>query len=377
MKPHVRGNDILEMARGFQAASVVIAGAELDVFTILRSQPLSAAKVAGRIQGDLRATVVLLDALAALRLLEKDSGRVPVYRVSPAGVGVLTETGSQSRLGMVRHLGNCLRNWAQLARVVRCGRPSVRRPSVRGVRGDLTSFIRAMHEVSVPMARPLIRSLGPLKFTHLLDVGGASGTWTIPFLQLNPEARATVFDQPEVIPMARRLMTEAGLTGRVRFVAGSYHRDRLPSGADLAWVSAIVHQNSRAQNRAMFARIHSALMPGGKILIRDIVMDPSRTRPAGGALFAVNMLVATPGGGTFTFGELREDLSTVGFGKVRYLHRGEGMDSVLCAVKPVSVRLRRIRRAGARPLAGRAARRGDKERETPGVQRTIVRRSRP
>jgi hypothetical protein len=62
-------------------------------------------------------------------------------------------------------------------------------------------------------------------------------------------------------------------------------------------------------------------------------MDPSRTRPAGGALFAVNMLVATPRGGTFTFDELHEDLSSAGFVKVKYLRRGEWMDSVVCATK--------------------------------------------
>jgi len=102
----------------------------------------------------------------------------------------------------------------------------------------------------------------------------------------------------------------------------------------MAWVSAIVHMNSRAQNQAMFKKVSAALVPGGRILIRDIVMDRSRTSPVGGALFAVNMLVATPGGGTFTFDELREDLSAAGFVGVKYLRRGEGMDSVVCATKP-------------------------------------------
>jgi hypothetical protein len=130
------------------------------------------------------------------------------------------------------------------------------------------------------------------------------------------------------------MMKKVGLASRVRLVPGSYDSDALPTGADLAWVSAIVHQNSRAQNRAMFAKVYAALAPGGRILIRDIVMDPSRTHPAGGALFAVNMLVATSGGGTFTFDELHEDLSSAGLVKVKYLRRGEWMDSVVCATKP-------------------------------------------
>ena len=89
--------------------------------------------------------------------------------------------------------------------------------------------------------------------------------------------------------------------------------DALPPGADLAWVSAIVHQNTRAQNRALFTAVFEALTPGGRIAIRDILMEEDRTRPVAGALFAVNMLVATQGGGTFTLAELREDLVAAGF----------------------------------------------------------------
>ncbi|MFA7173985.1 MAG: methyltransferase [Kiritimatiellia bacterium] len=325
---------IMEMVRGFQPAAVVIAAAELDLFTTLHAQPMEAAQLARRIKGDLRATTILLDALAALGLLTKSAGAKPLYRVTRSAAKSLTETGSQSMLGMVRHLGNCYRSWGDLAHTVKNGTPAERQPSIRGAAGDLASFIQAMHDVSDPMAMPLIKSLEAFDFNHLLDLGGASGSWTIPFLQFNPEASATIFDQPTVIPMARRLMKKAGLAGRVRLVAGDFYTDPLPTGADLAWVSAIVHQNSRAQNQTMFTKVLEALVPGGRILIRDIVMDRTRTKPVGGALFAVNMLSATPAGGTFTFSELREDLAAVGFKKTRLLRRGEWMDSVVCATRP-------------------------------------------
>jgi hypothetical protein len=103
---------------------------------------------------------------------------------------------------------------------------------------------------------------------------------------------------------------------------------------DLAWVSAIVHQNSRAQNRALFAKVFRALVPGGRIAIRDVLMAASRTKPVAGALFAVNMLVATEGGGTFTFDELREDLKTVGFARPTVLRRDVAMNSIVVAQKP-------------------------------------------
>jgi hypothetical protein len=84
----------------------------------------------------------------------------------------------------------------------------------------------------------------------------------------------------------------------------------------------------------MFGKVFAALVPGGRILIRDIVMDEDRTSPPMGAFFAVNMLVGTPGGGTFTFSQLRDDLAAVGFVGATLLRRGEAMDSVVCATKP-------------------------------------------
>lgn len=333
MKKKLNKETILEMARGFQPSCVIIAAAELDVFTILHARPMNAVQLAARIKGDLRAVIILLDALVALGFLTKSTDTEPVYRVPKAVAEVLTADGAQSMLGMVRHLGNCQRAWGQLASVVLRGKPAIRRPSVLGADGDLASFIQAMHEVSDPVATPLVASLGKLTFTHLLDLGGASGTWTIPFLQLNPDACATIMDRPDVIPMAKRRMRQAGLTRRVRLFPGDFMKNALPKGADLAWVSAIVHQNSREQNRKLFAKVFAALEPGGQILIRDVFVDASRTRPASGALFAVNMLVNTPGGGTFTFGEMRDDLTSVGFSKVKVLRRGQAMDSVICASK--------------------------------------------
>jgi O-methyltransferase domain/Dimerisation domain len=325
-------DELMALVRGFHPACVIIAAAELDVFTILRDQSMDALGLAGRIKSDPRATATLLDALAAMGLLSKREG---AFAVSADVAALLAEDGDRCMLGMVRHMGNCLRRWGQLAKVVMTGRPVEGEVSVRGAAGDVASFIRAMHEISDPVSPRLIESLGPLTFSHLLDLGGGSGTWTIPFLRRYPKAKATIFDLPEVIPMATALMKRAGLADCVRLVPGSFYADELPTGADLAWVSAIVHQNSREQNRAMFGKLFAALAPGGRILIRDIVMDESRTSPPMGAFFAVNMLVATPGGGTFTFSELRADLEAQGFIDARILRRGEEMDSVICATKPV------------------------------------------
>lgn len=319
---------VLVLARRFREACVLAAAVDLEVFDVIGRSQLTAPEVARKARADSRAMAVLLDALAALELLRKRGAR---YAVPADVAAVLTASGASSVLAMCQHQSNCLRRWAELGRVVRTGRPATRGASIRGVRKDAAAFIGGMHELNVRLAPRLVAALPPLPFSHLLDVGGASGTWTIEFLKLNPSATATIFDLPHVIPMARRRLAALGLTGRVRLAAGDFERDPLPAGADLAWVSAIIHQNSRAQNRALFRKVRRALTPDGRIAVRDVVMEEGRTRPVSGALFAVNMLVGTRGGGTFTFGELKEDLRRAGFRGVQLVRRGEGNESVVVA----------------------------------------------
>jgi hypothetical protein len=296
----------------------------------MAGRPFSAADAATTLHCDLRGITVLLDALAALQLIDKQGER---YTVPPAVADLLTHGKPGSQLAMVQHQANCLRRWSNLARIVKTGQVVPRTPSIRGEAADWASFIEAMDNISGPLAPRLVADLQPLAFSHLLDVGGGSGTWTIAFLRANSAARATIFDLPHVIPQARDRIAAAGLADRVTLSPGDFYTDPLPHGADLAWVSAIVHQNSRQQNRDLFTRVFAALASGGQILIRDFIMDSSRTKPVGGALFAVNMLAGTQGGGTFTFDELRDDLASAGFTDAKLLRRDDTMHSVLAARK--------------------------------------------
>lgn len=319
---------VLELGRGYQGAAVLGAGAELELFTPLAKGPGTAKELAVQLGCDVRGLTILLDALVALRLLSKSAER---YSLAPGVEELLTPGSSRTVLAMAQHQANCLRRWAQLARVVKSGAVAERIPSVRGESGDAESFIGAMHNISWPVAATVVKAVQPLKFKHLLDIGGASGTWTMAFLEACPGARATLFDLPHVIRMAEWRLAEAGFRDRVTLAPGDFGTDTLPGGADLAWVSAIIHQNSRQQNRELFRKVFRALVPGGRIAIRDIIMDATHTKPAPGALFAVNMLTATEGGGTFTFEEVKQDLEAVGFKSVELAQRDEGMHSVVVA----------------------------------------------
>ena len=54
---------ILSLARNFMECRILLSGAELDLFTLLAQQPLSAQEAANRIHADLRSITILMDAL--------------------------------------------------------------------------------------------------------------------------------------------------------------------------------------------------------------------------------------------------------------------------------------------------------------------------
>jgi SAM-dependent methyltransferase len=320
---------LLELARAYQPASILLAAAELDLFGALEKEPLNAEGLATELGADPRATRILADALTALGLLDKSD---TLYSPASGVAETLTADGSRSVLPMLWHQANCMRSWVQLAATAKTGRPAGDHESIRGAEADRAAFIEAMEVASRHAAEDLIAALAPLSFQHLLDVGGGPATWTRAFLRLVPEARATLYDLPEVIPLSRAHIAAAGLGDRVEFVAGDFYNDAaLPAGADLVWISAIVHQNSREQNRSLFSKVHAALVPGGELMIRDMVMNDLHTSPRAGALFAVNMLVRTESGGTYSFAELREDLEIGGFGEPTLVHGARDMDCVVRA----------------------------------------------
>ncbi len=322
--------EVLDFSRTYQPACVLTAAAALDVFTRLHAKPMTAGALAGELATDSRATTILLDALVALQFLSKQSEE---YSVPEDVAEQLSEQSADNVLPMVRHIGNCLSRWAQLPKVIKTGKCAETGPSIRGAEADREAFIGGMNIISRPIAAGVIDKIQPVRFRHMLDVGGGPGTWSIAFLRAAPQARVTLFDLPEVIPIAERQFAKAGLTDRVTFVDGDYYTDALPEGADLIWLGAICHQNSRQQNRDLFSKVHTALADGGVAIIRDVVMDPSHTSPAGGALFAINMLVGTEAGGTYTFDEYSEDLCAAGFTDVELLHRDEFMSSLIQASK--------------------------------------------
>jgi len=306
-------------------ARIVLTAAELDLFSLLAHRPLTVDEVVAATNSARRGMTILLDALCALAYLVKQDSR---YQTESSASPLLVRDSAQSMLPMVLHMGTLWQTWSKLTDIVQ-GKTAAGRGGPKALHKDhIKAFIGAMHTVASKMAPAVVAAVNPAGIREMIDVGGGSGSYTLAFLQASPEIRATLFDLPEVIDIAKERIEAEGMIERVTLLPGNFYSDSLPSGYDFAFLSAIIHQNSLEQNKVLYSKIYQALKPGGRIVVRDHVMSPDRTQPLDGALFAVNMLVGTSGGSTYTFDEIAAGLSSAGFSSIRQL-QSKGMFSLV------------------------------------------------
>jgi SAM-dependent methyltransferase len=258
----------------FWPSRVILTAAELDVFTHLDGGPLTGLDLAHRIGSDPRATDRLLNALVAIGLLEK---RENLFALSEDGT-FLSSRHPATMLPVLLHFNDLWESWSQLTTVVREGRPAKR--TGRGMDdGSRKAFIGAMDSAGRELSLKIADAFDAARFRRLLDIGGGSGTFTVAFLRKNTQMTGVLFDLPPVIALAREKLKAEGLMDRVVLMPGDYNRDALPPGCDLALLSAVIHSNSLSENLDLFTKIHKVLEPGGVLLIRDFIMDPTRTIP--------------------------------------------------------------------------------------------------
>jgi len=300
--------EMIELSRAFQKSRIFLTAYELDVFTVLGDEEKSSKEISAAINADHRGTDRLLNALCALKILQKSGDK---YKNFPVAAEFLVKGKSDYQAGLMHtvHLWN---SWNTLTDAVRNG-GLVRQKPIEG-RDDawFVGFIAAMHGRAYKEAPELVSKLDLSRVSRVLDVGGGSGAFSIAFVRASESIRATVFDLPNVVSLTQGYIDKEGLGHRIDTVAGDYNKDKLPQGYDLIFLSAIIHSNSHKQNQALFTKISNALNSGGKIIVSDFIMNDNRTSPALGAIFALNMLVNTPGGDTFTESEVKSWMKAAG-----------------------------------------------------------------
>lgn len=299
---------IRELAVAFQASRIVLTAFELGVFTAIAQGAHTSREVAAAVGGDPRAVDRLLNALAALDLLHKFDDR---FQNTPA-TGRFLVRGTPEYMAGLQHTVHLWESWSGLTRTVREGAPQAREAVNDRGGAWLEAFIGAMHTRAQVQA-PIIAHLVDLdRVSNVLDVGGGSAAFSMAFARKALALRAVVFDLPNVLPLTRSYVEAAGLADRITTLPGDYTRDPLPAGFDLVFLSAIVHSQSPGENQALLQSAARAAKPGGRVAVLDWVMSADRTHPVSGAIFALNMLVATEGGDTYTEQEMRGWFETAG-----------------------------------------------------------------
>jgi cyclopropane fatty-acyl-phospholipid synthase-like methyltransferase len=164
---------------------------------------------------------------------------------------------------------------------------------------------------------------------ELLDVGSGPATYPIALCRRFSKLRATIFDLPATLNITERFVRGAGMTERIKLIAGDYRDDPVPGRYDAIFLSNIIHGEDPQKNAALIAKLAANLNPNGRIVIKDHILDESRAVPPVGAIFSLLMLLTTDGGRCYSFGEIKSWLEGAGLSQVQQINPPPPLNSSL------------------------------------------------
>ncbi len=314
--PQVTLQPILQATWAFALTDILSTALDLDLFTLIHRGQDNVEALARATSSSERGLRILLNALVANGFLEKHPGS---YKVNDVTAQFLSKDGPRYVGGLVLHSRLTQQNWAQLTEAVRTGRPALAIESADDRGEFFAQLVPSLYNLNVDAAELAARELGkagPVR--RALDIGAGSGVWGLAFLRQYPAARLTIADWPIVIEkQTRRFAEREQVSDRVDYLPGDFHDvDFGEAQFDVVTIGHICHSEGTRLTRELFERVHRALRPGGRILIAEFLADEGRHENALALLFAVNMLVNTEHGDTFTYNELRQWLEQAGFKQV-------------------------------------------------------------
>lgn len=317
---HARGNKtflqrLQQISRGYWESSILFTGVKSGVFNILSSGFKSAGKISKTLKTDKRATEILLNALTALGFVIKRGNQ---YGNHPFTSRYLVEGKPAYRGNSLLHSLDMWNTWGMLSEVLYSGIPAT--DLVKKLDADrerVEHFICAMDEHAQEPSEKIARLVRPKSIKKFLDVGGGPGTYCLALLKRNPEISATIVDLSLPLQIAKRLARERGLTRSLQFIEGDFLQVDFGNGYDLILMSHILHSNSLEDCKLLIHKGYHALQKGGRLLIHDFILNEDKVSPSSAAIFAVNMLVNTQKGRTYTAGEITSWMEGANFKDIR------------------------------------------------------------
>jgi SAM-dependent methyltransferase len=326
---------ILSFTFGFAPPIIINAAVETHLFDALSGGPLALDAICGKTGCAPRGMRMLLNALVGLELLTRDEeGR---YALTPAAAEFLVSGKPMFHGGMFRHVAvQLIPIWLELASAVRTGRPV----QPQGPPDEEAAFFEQFVEALFPLGYPATQVLADhLRLDELqrplsvLDLAAGSGVWGIGLARRSDQVRVTAVDYPQVLGVTRRMADRFGLSDRFRFVGGDVMEADLGRGHDIATLGMLLHSIGPRRSARLMHRVFAALEPGGTIVITEWLVDDQRTGPLPSLIFALNMLVNTEEGDTFSFSEISRWLLDAGFVDPRTLD-APGPSPIILATRP-------------------------------------------
>ena len=330
-------DQILRVGLGFWASKVLLSAVELELFTELAKHPSDLETLQGRLRLHSRSAQDFLDALVALKFLERREGR---YYNTPA-TDLFLDKRKPSYIGGILEMANnrLYPFWSHLTTALRTGLPQneVREgnpnpfEAIYAEPARLKEFLKAMTGVSRGANLAIARRFPWSKYRTAVDVGTAQGDLITQVALANPHLEGTGFDLPEVGPIFEEYVEKNGLTGRVKFVPGSFMEHPLPK-ADVIMMGHILHDWSLDIKQLLVRKAYEALPPGGAYIVYESIIDDDRSENAFGLLMSLNMLVETSQGFDYTGADCSGWMKQAGFHETRVEHL-VGPDSMVIGMK--------------------------------------------
>jgi SAM-dependent methyltransferase len=327
---------IMQFTFGFAPPLIIEAAIRHRVFDVLDRGANTIEELCAETQTSLRGLRALLNALVGLKLLAKDDeGR---YALTPESAAFLVR-GKPAFHGAFFLLTSerMLSEWAKLNDIVRSGRPEKRINREQDGVPFFRQFVEDIFPIHYAAAQRLSEALDVSKAAaplSVLDLAAGSGVWSIALALRSPHVRVTAVDWPGVIPITQKVAARFGVADRFRFVAGDLLEANFGSGHAIATAGHILHSEGEARSRLLLEKTFDALAPGGTLAIAEILVDANRTAPLPALIFAVNMLVNSDQGDTFSLEEIGGWLRDAGFVHVRTVDAPGLAPLLILATKP-------------------------------------------
>ncbi len=330
--PQPRRNPVDRALGGWQPAATVMAANKLGFFTAIGEGALTAGDVAQQCGTHARSTRMLLDACVALEVMEKEGG---VYRNSAEALDSLVH-GRPGYMGDgVAHQHDLWTAWGKLSEAVRGNqRVAERRELLDGAEVH-RNFIMAMHNRALREAPVLAETLDLTGRRQLFDAGGGPGTFAIHLVMRYEGLKAVVFDLPQTVGIARKIIDDYGVDDRVTVKAGDYFKDDFGKGNDVVLLSAILHSVGPDRSSHLLQKAHDSLVAGGLVVVHEGLIDRDGTAPVRAALFSLNMLVNTGEGQSYSADEIMAIMAATGFARPRVVSLPRPLrTSLVIGIKP-------------------------------------------